>query len=93
LLGALSLRGIGWIGTYYDGTKLKFEFVDKNAVEVIKSKYKNEFVWVEDKRIYETYFDFEENHYFCLKAEEQLAKLREWMETNYKKLVDYSNLR
>jgi len=81
----------GWVGTEYDGSKLQFSYHDKNAIKVIKSKYSNEFKKVKDS--YETYFDFEENHYFCLKPEDQFRKLKKWIDENYQRLKKYSKMK
>jgi len=84
---------ICWVGTYYDGKKLLCEVTNENAIKTIESREKNEFIWKKDMKKYVTYFDFEENHYFCLKAEEQLEILKKWLDSVYKKLVEYSNLK
>lgn len=81
---------ICWVGTYYDGRELVFQVVNSNAIRVIESKHKNEFTWNKDRKTLETSFDFEENHYFCLRAEEQLEILKKWIDDIYKKLVEYS---
>jgi len=81
----------GWVGTEFDGSRLQFSYGDKNAVKVIKSKYHNKYVEVGSQ--YETYFDFEENHFFCLKPEDQLIKLKKWIDENYKKLKEYSKMK
>ena len=84
---------ICFVGTYYDGKKLLFEVNDENLIKAIKSKDTDEFIWEKYGKKYVTYFDFEENHYFCLKAEEQLEILKNWLDSVYKKLVEYSNLK
>lgn len=81
----------GWVGTEYDGSKLQFSYHDKNAIKVIKSKHSNEFKKVKDS--YEIHFDFEENHYFCLKPEDQLLKLKKWIDENYQKLEKYAKMK
>jgi hypothetical protein len=81
----------GWVGTEFDGSRLNFSYSDENAVKVIKSKYHNKYV--EAGSQYETYFDFEENHFFCLKPEDQLIKLKKWIDENYKKLKEYSKMK
>jgi len=83
---------ICWVGTYYDGKKLQFEVINENAINAIESREENEFIWEKDRKKYVTDFDFEENHYFCLKAEEQLEILKKWIDSVYKKLVEYSGL-
>jgi len=83
---------ICWVGTYYDGKKLLIEVINENAINAIESRKENELIWEKDRKKNVTYFDFEENHYFCLNAEKQLEKLKKWIDDNYKKLVEYSNL-
>lgn len=81
------------VGTDYDGKKLMFEVIDENVINAIESKDKSEVILEKEGKKYVTYFDFEENHYFCLKAEEQLEILKKWIDTIYKKVVEYSDLR
>lgn len=81
----------GWVGTEFDGSRLNFSYSDKNAVKVIKSKYRNKYEEVRSH--YEAYFDFEENHYFCVKPEDQLIKLKKWIDENYKRLKEYSKMK
>ena len=85
---------LAWVGTYYDKpAKLVFEYSDENVMKIIAGK-KNlgelkEFSLSRDKH-YVVYFDLEEHYYFCLSPEEQLDKLKQWMDSNYNKLLQYS---
>lgn len=81
---------ICFVGTYYDGNMLLFQVENNEAIKAIEAKYKNEFTWGNKNKKFETYFNFEENHYFCLKAEEQLEVLKKWIDSIYNKLVAYS---
>lgn len=71
-------KKVGWIGTYYDGSKLLFEYEDESVVESIKLK--NSDILFEDNV---AIFDFEKHMFFCLDAEKQLLKLKEWIDRNY----------
>jgi len=83
---------ICWVGTYYDGKKLLVQVNNENAIKAIESGTKDEFIWKKYMKKNVTYFDFEEKYYFCLKAEEQLETLKKWIDSVYKKLVEYSGL-
>lgn len=84
-------RDFGFIGTYWDGEKLIFEFNDKQAQQNIEGKNMiSEFERESDSKAYCKYFTFEEQHYFCLKSDEQLIKLEDWIKSNYDKLVSLS---
>lgn len=80
----------GLVGTEYDGKLLFFEYLNKNAIKLIKEKYSNEFELSDNKAFYFHYFDFEKEYYFCLKPGEQFAKLKKWINSNYQRLVKYS---
>jgi len=83
-------NSIGWVGTYYDGTKLSFQYY-KQTLKAIKEQNSDAFVpHPTDKKQHFVYFDFEREHYFCLSAEEQLDKLKKWVSDNYKRLLEYS---
>lgn len=83
---------ICWVGTFYDGKKLLIEVINENAINAVEAREENETIWEKDRKKNVTYFDFEENHYFCLKAEEQLEILKKWIDPIYQKLVEYSGL-
>jgi hypothetical protein len=78
----------GWVGLLVDERKLVFQYLDENVVKIIESKYSKDII-KEDGQ-YMANFDFDENHYFCLKPEDQLRKLKEWVDMNFKKLLTLS---
>lgn len=80
---------LGWVGITFDGCKLAFEYYNDNAVRIIKLKYAKEYIQNRPGR-FEKHFNFEENHYFCLKPEEQLKTIKKWVEENYNRLVKFS---
>ncbi len=74
----------GWIGTYWEVDKLTFIFSDPKAQEKIsQEKRENEFERQVDTKIFCKYFIYENEHYFCLSAQEQLDKLSDWIGQNY----------
>lgn len=80
----------GWVGTYYEGNRLAFEHHDEKVVNYLKNnpnKFKGE---SKKKNLYIAYFDFEDNHYFCLNAEDQLDMLKKWINDHYKLIKELS---
>lgn len=76
-----------WIGINFDNLELYFEIRNSNASKYIEQKCLKEY-----KKYWGQFinrFDFE-NHYFCLDAEKQLNKLKEWINKNYSDLKSYS---
>jgi hypothetical protein len=78
----------GWVGLLLDKGKLVFQYLNKNAIKMIESKYSKDFI--KEDGDYAINFDFEENYYFCLKPEDQLRKLKDWVDMNFKKLLTLS---
>ncbi len=74
----------GWVGTYYEGNRLVFEHHDEKVVNYLKNNPNQIKGELKKKDLYITYFDFEENHYFCLNAEGQLDMMKKWINDNYK---------
>jgi hypothetical protein len=82
---------LGWLGTHYDGTRIVYQYHKKEIVSLIKQKYEKDFEYFNKPPYYYVSFIFEKEHYFCLTAEEQIDKLRKWIEFNYNRLIQLSN--
>lgn len=85
---------IAWVGTYYNKpAELVFEYSNENVMKVIEEKKKQgelkEFSLSRNKH-YDVYFDLEEHCYFCLSPEKQLDELKQWIDSNYNNLLQYS---
>ena len=80
---------LGWVGITFDGCKLAFEYYNDKAVRIIKLKYAKEYIQNRPGR-FEKHFNFEENHYFCLRPEEQLKIIKKWVDENYKRLIKFA---
>jgi|GEM_PF-5947306 len=86
-LGYLLGNKDAWVGTYYEGNRLRFEHYHQKVVEFIKE---NKLPNYDFKNYYHyTYFDFEKYHYFCLTPEEQVDLLRKWIQENYQLIAPH----
>jgi len=77
-------KNYGFIGTYWDPEKLTFIYIDEKAqLEIRNKSIESDFQSHPHEKKFCKYFVFENEHYFCLNADEQLRKLKKWIEENY----------
>jgi hypothetical protein len=73
-------ENMGWVGNYYEGTRLIFEHHNQKVIDHIQ---KNNLLGYEiGKRHTDGFFDFENKKYFCLSAAEQVGALKKWIDEN-----------
>jgi len=74
----------GFVGTYWETDKLTFLFSDEKAQnKIANEKIEDQFQRQADNKTFCKYFIFVDEHYFCLKPEEQIKKLKDWISNNY----------
>jgi len=81
-------KASGWVGLILDMGKLVFQYLDENAIKMIESKYLKDFIDILGYPAID--FDFDKNYYFCLKPEDQIRKLKDWVDMNYDRLKKLS---
>ena len=82
----------GFLVNYWDPEKIVFEFNNESAQVKIKQQHlDSEFVSDPENHALNNTFNFENEHYFCLKPEEQLEKLKAWIKRNFDLLVEVSS--
>ncbi|MHB8880442.1 MAG: hypothetical protein ACYC69_02910 [Thermodesulfovibrionales bacterium] len=70
----------GWVGNYYEGTRLIFEHHNQNVIDHIQ---KNNLPGYEKGRKHtDCFFSFEGQRYFCLSATDQVDAIRKWIDEN-----------
>lgn len=80
----INIKGktVAWVAISLGWNKLLFKHMHKKVVDYLKYNPKGFKGECKDNYYY-TYFNFEENHYFCLTAEQQLDMLKKWIDDNY----------
>jgi hypothetical protein len=82
-------ENMGWVGNYYEGTRMVFEHHNEKVKEHIKKNRLQGYEVSENKRHMDASFDFEERRYFCLSAEEQVKAIKEWVDENSRLIEEY----
>lgn len=84
-LNGSNRRKNGWIGTYWDGDKLIFEYLDERAKKSIKLNMESDF----EQSPHDHYckdFVFEKEEYLNENATDQYNKLHDWINRNIQEL-------
>ncbi|NQT77011.1 MAG: hypothetical protein HQ565_04805 [Bacteroidetes bacterium] len=77
-------KNYGFIGIYWETDKLTFLFSNEKAKNKISNEeIEGQFQRQVDNKLFCKYFIFEDEHYFCLKPDKQIEKLKDWVNNNY----------
>ncbi len=80
---------MGWVGNYFDGSKLTFEHHSQKVIDHITKNRILGYEVSENKQYICSFYNFDENRYFCMTALEQLDALKKWIDINCELIEKY----